>query len=360
MVALRSFSTVPYLPVLAVSPSEMRALEELPERDKDALLPLFRLRSWGVAHHLESTMERIAKAYGDRPYVGDLCPPEVPTGEPRPVHAELQQLRQPARGYANWCSFVEEHPNIIPTIQLGDLRELDEQVVRLRDLGRGLAVYLHGPALRLIANLAPAIGGLTKGGADLCFVIDLGQRGSDLLVDQASATAYVNAIRAIAPSAVVAISASTFPSGFVSLDAQDIYERAHFEGVVRQLGRAGLIYSDRGSARAEKQMGGGGTPAPRVDLAGSTGWAFFRDGDETNSRPQAYKKQAMRAMASPAWDAALKLWGCQMIERTALGDRDAVKSPSSSTAARINIHLHQQLFYGNQPGLYETDEEWDD
>ena len=305
-------------------------------------------------------MERIAKAYGDRPYVGDLCAPEIPKGEPRPVHAELHQLRRSDRGYANWCSFIEEHPKIIPTVQLGDLKELRDQVARLLQLRRGLAVYLHGPALNLVANISQAIGVQTGGGADVFFVVDLGQQTSSLLVNQAITTAYVRAIRGVAPSATIAISASSFPSGFVNLDAQDIYERAHFEGVAGQLGRAGLIYSDRGSARAERQMGGGGTPAPRVDLAARSGWSFFRDSDEDDSRVAAYRKQAKRAMASKLWDRALKLWGCQMIERTALGDRDAVKSPSSSTAARINIHLHQQLYYSDPDGLYDTDEEWVD
>ena len=54
------------------------------------------------------------------------------------------------------------------------------------------------------------------------------------------------------------------------------------------------------------------------------------------------------------------LWGKQMIERTAYGDEGAISSPPKATAARINIHLHQQLFFGNQAGLYDTDEDWSD
>jgi hypothetical protein len=56
-----------------------------------------------------------------------------------------------------------------------------------------------------------------------------------------------------------------------------------------------------------------------------------------------------------------RVWGTQMIERTALGDPDAITSPVRATAARINIHLHRQLFYDDPgAGLYDTDEEWTD
>jgi hypothetical protein len=61
-----------------------------------------------------------------------------------------------------------------------------------------------------------------------------------------------------------------------------------------------------------------------------------------------------------AWDAGLRLWGTQMIERTSLGDPDAITSPARATATRINIHLHRQLFFDDPDGLYETDEDWSD
>ena len=60
------------------------------------------------------------------------------------------------------------------------------------------------------------------------------------------------------------------------------------------------------------------------------------------------------------WDPELRLWGTQMIERTSLGDLDAIISPARSTAVRINIHLHQQLFYGEPGSLHATDEDWVD
>jgi hypothetical protein len=73
-----------------------------------------------------------------------------------------------------------------------------------------------------------------------------------------------------------------------------------------------------------------------------------------------YQLQASALIASRHWDSRLRLWGCQMIEKTAFGDESGITSPNRATAARINIHLHQQLWFGDAEALYDTDEEWKD
>jgi hypothetical protein len=356
---LRDFGTTRYLPILSISVAEMRALEELPERDKDLLLPFFRLRPWGVSNRLQNTLNRLGDAYGDRPYIADVLPPVPLTGEEREVHRELGALRASAGGYSAWTRFVEERANIIPCVQLGDLAELQLQIENLYRLGRGLVVYLEPPAFGRVADIARVIGEITGRGSGVQFILDMGQRGRELLLATAESVGLVRTILRHAPDAVIALSASSFPSDFVGLDRQDIYERQHFDGVARELPLDRLVYSDRGSARAEKQMGGGGTPAPRVDLPGNLGWEFYRDETDGN-RSAGYFAQANACKKSAMWDENLRLWGVQMIERTAGEDSTAIKSPASSAAARINIHLHRQLFYGDPAGLYATDEEWTD
>lgn len=345
--------------MLTVSNAEMRGLQELPNADKDLLLPYFQLRPWGVSHELRSTVNRISEAYGERPFLVDICGPVLPTGEPRPVHAELAALRDPRNGYAAWCEYVEAHAFMIPTVQLGDLAQVRGQVERLYALGRGLALYLPRTVHGQLRNIIELVADHTAQGADVVAIIDLGQRDQELLLAQAATTGLVRTVIGAAPRISVAVSASSFPQDFVGRPAQDIYERQHFEGVVRNFNDNRIIYSDRGSARAERQMGGGGPPAPRVDLATGQAWSFFRDASG-GARPAGYAAQSRLAMASGAWDHALRLWGYQMVERTAGGDVTAIRSPTSSAAVRINIHLHQQLFFNNPGGLYETDDEWDD
>lgn len=344
--------------MLSISVAEMRALEELPERDKDSILPYFQLRPWGASHELEKTLNRLSDAYADRPFLSDISAPSVLDGEPRPVHRQLDALRRPAGAYANWCDFLEDQPSMIPTVQLGDVASLAQQAERLARLQRGLGVYLPAPAFGRATDIGRVVGDVTDGGTEVIVILDLGQRGRDLLGAQAQSAGLVRSLRDHLPSAAISISASSFPGDFVGLNDQEIFERQHFNGV-RDVVRGNLIYSDRGSARAQKQMGGGGTPAPRVDLAGAAQWSFFRDGTG-GDRAAGYEKQAQDAMESDAWDGDLRVWGVQLVERTAGGDRHAIKSPASAAAARINMHLHQQLYFGDADGLYETDEEWQD
>lgn len=358
----RDWNSVPYLPILALSPAEMRGLEELPNRDKNLLLPYVHLRPWVGAYTLDKALDRVKKAYGERPYIADIAPAEP--GEetkPREVFAELRALRDPKGGYANWCEFITAQENLIPALQLRDVTQLKAQIECLYALGRGLAVHIRPQMMSVLATLVGAIATETGGGKNVCFVIDLAKQSQSLLLAEAHTVGTINSVRTAAPNGHIAVSASSFPEGFTSIEKQDIFERQHFNGVVSILGPEKLIYSDRGSARAEKQMGGGGTPAPRIDYAGGSRWDFFRaEPVKKEDRPAAYVAQAKLAYKHSCFDKKLQVWGCQMIERASKGDLTAIHSPALSTAARINIHLHQQLFHGDSSGLYETDEDWDD
>ncbi|MDP2763840.1 MAG: beta family protein [Brevundimonas sp.] len=358
--ANRELGVVSYLPILSVRPAEMKALQELPERDKDLLLPCFKLRPWAGAHHLSSALDRIEDAYGERPYFLDLAEEEPAPTTPRPVHEHLAALRLPAEGYANWCEFIEQYRHIMPAAQVGEPAELSAQVARLFGLGRGLLVPIPRRAFDQIDGIARTVGEATNGGVDVCFLLDFGRAGLELLQQQIVCAGYVRTISAHCPQAIVSFSASSFPDSFTNIDRQDIYERQLFDGVRMALPGARLIYSDRGSARAERQGGGGGLPAPRIDYAQASRWRFYR-ADNGGDRMSDYQTQAEALVDDPdVWDPELRLWGTQMIERTSLGDLDAIISPARSTAVRINIHLHQQLFYGEPGRLHETDEDWSD
>lgn len=353
---LRDLDEIAYMPLLSIRPAEMLALESLPERDKDLMLPIFRLQPWVGAHRLESALARMSDAYGDRPCFATLCDPDV-VASPRPVHEQLDALRSPANGFSAWCDFVEARDNLIPAVQLTDVGEFDVQIARLRNLDRGLIVLVEQDAFQFLRAIASRTAAATEGGRDVVFLLDWGRQTRHLLLLQAEAVGYIRSIREVAPHARIGLSASTFPEGFTAITNQDIYEREFFQAVRQHADR--LIFSDRGSARAERQTGGGGAPAPRIDYARSRQWDFFRS-DSADDRPSAYQFQAQRLMNSAIWDRDLRLWGTQMIERTALGDESAITSPARATAVRINIHLHQQLFFDAPSSLHETDEEWTD
>ena len=347
------WSNIPYLPMLSLRPAEMRALEELPNITKDRLLPIIHLRPWVGSHRLQNATGCIADAYGDRRVVIAMGEREQPNE--RLVHAELDALRETTHGFRQWCEFFEANENYIPAIQFSpDVLAEEEQIARLFDIDRGVVVVIEPPAFGFVSLIAQRVGQRTQGGHGVCFIIDFGPAGRDHLEVAARAMGYIDAIRRHTPAAYVALSASSFPDNFAGRKSQLIYERRLFDTLPTS---SNLIYSDRGSARAERQTGGGGQPNPRIDYPLRTEWEFHRS-DEVFGFT-GYAQQARNLMSADYWNPELRVWGTQMVERTAAGDTSAIGSPQKATAARINIHLQLQTFYDVPDAAENTDEDWD-
>ena len=347
------WSGVPYLPMLSLRPAEMRALEELPNSTKDRLLPIIHLRPWVGSHRLENATARIADAYGDRRVV--IAMGEREQANERPVHEQLEALRDSSLGFDAWCRFFDQNENYIPAIQFSpEVTQEEAQIARLYGIDRGLVVVIESPAFGSVGVIAARVGQRTEEGQGVCFVLDFGQAGRDHLEVAARAAGYITTIRQHAPAAYISLSASSFPDSFVGRADQPIYERRLFDTLPAV---AGLIYSDRGSAKVERQTGGGGQPNPRIDYPLRTEWKFYRS-DEVFGFP-GYAQQARALMGAVHWNPDLRVWGTQMVERTAAGDTSAIGSPQKATAARINIHLQLQAFYNAPAAAEDTDEDWD-
>jgi len=334
----------------------MNALSELPEKDKDLLLPLILMRGWVGAAKLQNSLDKVEEVYGDRPWLVDIDLEYRASEKVRPVHTSLNELKISDNGYHNWCEFITNLPNAIPCLQLMDLNQLAPQIATLANLGRGIAV-------RIVPEMLPGINHITNAlssaqGLNPLVVFDFGQENRDLLTKVATTIPIVQNIHTALPGASIVVCATTFPSSFVGLPDQEIFERNFFNMVRDNCPGIQLIYGDRGSARAEKQGGGGGVPAPRIDYPLVNVWKFFR---KDEPKPQGYFNAAAELVASDSWDPNLKIWGTQWIERTAKGDVYAISSPAKSTAVRINIHMHLQLHYGAPlEEVLDTDDEWED
>lgn len=355
---LRPLSSVPYLPFLSLRPSEMRALEELPNKTKDRLLPVVHLRPWTTAFMLQASLDRLQQAYGDRPTVIAIGPPEQ-AGALRPVHSELARLRLSGGGYQNWCDFIADtgHEHFIPAVQLEDVDHLSGQLTFFHQLGRGLFVIVPRPAYVSLRPLAAAIGQLTDGGRDTCIILDEEVASRDSLERAAILVGHCRAVQENCPNAIISISGSSFPEQFTSIVRQDIFERLLFDQVAARIGQDRMIFSDRGSARVERQRGGGGQPAPRIDYPQAGRWSFFRSSQEGFA---GYRDMALEVQRQqpPIFDASLRVWGTLMIERTANNDSSAIRTPARSTAVRINLHLQRQTFFNDPISLYDTEDDW--
>lgn len=366
-----------YLPILAISPAEMAAIGELPDKDKDAILPLFPLKGWVSAHRLESSIKKIENSIGNRPWIADIDEKFLSenkvflfTGRypEKPVYQELSDLLDPSDGYKNWCSFIQSQENAIPCIQHESMASIEGQINNLASLGRGVVLRIC-PNEQNTRKHSLLINALKENNTeDLLIIYDLG--GIDINFHERIPLLerLITEAKGRIENVTVAISASSFPSGFAGQQngTNSIYERILFNRVLDKGTFNPLIYSDRGSARAEKQDGGSGVPPPRIDYPLKKDWKFVRREvddnapDSKSKRTVAYIEIAKEVINGEYWISELRLWGTQQIEITAESNEFGIYSAQRATAVRINIHLFNQLHYNSTDDIINTDEEWVD
>jgi hypothetical protein len=355
-----------YMPVLSIRPAEVVALAELPDLSKDRMIPLILIKPWLGSGALVRGLDKIKHGFPARPWFAELDPEYEPAAT-SDSFAEIQKLRDPSDGFRNWIAFVQELASAIPVLRLRgvtDTQEILKQIDNASELGRGVCIRVE----RTILLLKPLVDVLAqRPDIDITMVLDYGQQDARLLVNVIPAKADVAYIREKIPGAKISLSATTFPSAFGSNSSQEIYERSFFNLVNSDVG--GLIFSDRGSARAGEQ-GGGGVPRPRIDLPSQSRWNFYRsdcvrgEGETNDSfrrrRLEAYGQMADEAVKSADWDKNLNIWGTQLIKITQLRSPFGITSPAKATACRINIHLARQSLYGLGVSSEELEEEWVD
>jgi hypothetical protein len=289
---------------------------------------------------------------------------DYPMDRETAVGREMAALSDQTNGFSNWIEFLGKTRGAIPCLQISnDLSILTAQIVAATELGRGVAVRVPRHSLAAIDVFCSLFSQVNY--KDVIFIIDFEQCDYRYSTEVIRALSSVSRIRSILGRVPIVISSTSFPSGFKDVTQQEIFERSLFLEVLSQIERPqGLIYSDRGSARMPKD-GGGGVPAPRIDLPSGTHWYFFRkdlDADATKEvRMAAYKEMADKAIRSPEWDPRLNIWGTQMIKLTQLGSEYGITSPVRSTSARINIHLFKQALRASPLPLSQlTEDDWSD
>jgi hypothetical protein len=329
------------------------------------MTPLILIKPWLGAGPLARALDKVQNGFPSREWFAELDPEYEPSASSE-TYAEIQRLRDRTNGFSNWIAFVEQLPHAIPVLQLrgiASVAEILDQVNNAAALGRGVCIRIERKTIGVEA-LIDVIS--ERNDVFFTVVIDYGQQDSRLLVNAVPAIKDVNYIREKIPSAQIVLSSTTFPSGFSS-GSQEIYERSFFNIVDGEVGQ--LIFSDRGSARALEQ-GGGGVPRPRIDLPSQSHWSFFRSDcvreahesleDFRVRRIEAYGAMADAAVNSQDWDVNLNIWGTQLIKITQLRSPFGITSPAKATACRINIHLTRQAFYGVDISKDELEEDWVD
>ena len=365
------FENIEYIPILGLKPAEMAALQELPGKDKDSLLPLIPLKKWANSGSLEKSFKRIEKAFGHRPIILDLDKEYLSTckSEDTGVSSEFLGLCNPEEGYKNWVSLFKQYPNYIPVLQIKDVGELSAQldsfielecpiVLRL-ELGlkvdKKLDIEYFIDALKILLAKKSYI-------KDLLIILDYGDFSRKDLINYHRYRSIIEWFSKNFPLVSISISGTSFPYLFTGSYRGEIpiYERQIYNKISSELTDIQLIYSDRASTSAGKLGGGGQRPPPRVDYPLKNDWRFIRKEDDDYEPRYLYQEACREIIKSEYWNKDLRLWGVQMIEETSLKDPYGITSPQKATAVRINIHLYLQLHYSENLDDLDTDEDWED
>lgn len=363
-----------YAPILSLQPAEMVALEELSKLDKDKLLPIVSLKGWVSSKCLDNSLKRLEKAFGNRSIIIDIDEEflyskwdKSDNSYPdKQIYKEFEELLDSKNGYENWVSFIVEKSNFIPVLQLEDLSELDKQVksFKIKEVPIVVRVSLKENDTIDSKKLNGVVKCLLENDLkNLSIVIDCGDITRKNLLDWKSYADFIKRLGGLFPNANFIFSSTSFPYSFAGAYRGElpIYERQIFEKISGECSDYKLIYSDRGSARAGKLGGGGGSIPVRLDYPLKKDWRFIRiEVPEGADKTELYKQAAQEMIASDYWSLAVPVWGTQMIEKTSYGDPYAIISPIKATAVRINIHLFQQLYYNKLPEEVVTEEDWED
>ncbi|MEF1218625.1 protein beta [Photobacterium damselae] len=366
------FNDYKYIPILSLKPAEMVALDELNNLDKDLLLPLIPLKRWTTSRTLEKSIARIEKAFNSRKYILDIDKEFVISlknvEKTEDIHNEIKDLYCSDYGYKNWYNFLSKKNNIIPCIQFDDINVLEEEIHNLLELKRPLVARFemsgNTPISPTDFNIAIRTLSKFEYQQDLLIILDYGDLDRIDLIEYEKYSTLIRKIKNFIPSATFSISGTSFPYSFSGSFRGEIpiYERQIFNKIIKYSDDLNIIYSDRGSTRALNLSGGSGLPPPRIDYPLKNDWRFIRKefSEEREDKEELYTKAAKEMMNTDYWNSEIRVWGTQMIEKTAIGDKFGITSANRATAVRINLHLHQQLHYFSNLSDIETEEDWED
>lgn len=352
---------VNYVPTLAIRASEMNGLEQLPGLTKDRMRPLFLLAPWTTASTLAKAVERAEKAFPDRRYFLDLDRDYAITNPEADAQAELLELLSPHDSYAKWWEFVAGYPYACPCLQLRDQDAggIRTQIGRAQEMGREFCLRIVLP--RFPPNLAEAVDVLNAvGTADFTVILEGGWTSDPLSLTAQFSGLIGGALGDLDAQVPIVVSCTSMPKGFEDIEGQKpipFSNRTLVGQIARDHNRRRIVYGDWGSTRPREPSGHKQRPYDRIDFPTGNSWIIARNRRKSWDFQKAAEEIVDR---SGEWNGGLNVWGTIMILQTKANPAFGINTPQKNVAARVNIHLHRQAFFGIDPSGLDFDEDWHD
>jgi len=350
-----------YVPIIKTSEAEMRAIENLSEKTKDAVVPLFELTRSRACKTFKRgdifrRMAHLGVAFGEeRRFFLDL------TGDPFSRNEQIELLQDNAKGYRNWVRFLaglkETFPRVVPVTQISDIgvrteadfyagirqqvKALDDEFGQIayrfplfnydsfaRDLDEICSV-IHASHITVVLDADFILRGMAE---------QYAKKASDIL-KQLERSPFRNIV-------VAGTSFPQNPTEYGDSKTGDIpLEECTLFDLLGGSTKAPLVYGDYATLNPKRspQAGGNGW-IPRVDMPIRKQIFYHRSrrSEVEHRYDPAYTRAAKRVVADERYAKASKkigeCWGIEQIEQAADGYPQGL-SPSFWISVRMTIHI---------------------
>lgn len=356
---LKSIFECTYMPSLCIRPSEMRALEELPEKDKNIIFPYIMFSPWVGSSKISASIKRIEKAYGYRTFILgiDRYYPTDKIGTD--AQRDFVKIASGDNNFRDYLDFAQSIEQAIPcAFVVGEnYQSLRHQIDAALNLGKGVVISIDKHRSIVTDELGEILQRLP---ADQFGIHICGGWSKDPLLDEHWFTLCCKKIFSAVDKAPIVVSSTSFPKLFDHINGVEtipIGSRSLFESISKQFNYERIIYGDWGSAKPRSDERAS-PPKPRIDYALGDKWVIARRWKTNQKDNWDYASAAAQLIESKYWPNEISVWGELRIQQTAQGLAFPIDSAPSNVAARINIHLHQQANFGVT--IRDTDDPWDD
>jgi hypothetical protein len=352
-----------YVPTLAIRASEMNGLEYLPGATKDRMTPCILLAPWANSTSLKKAVERVERAFRHRFYFLDIDRDYEFTNIESPPQQELRDLLNPSNAFENWCRFVDENQWVWPCVQARGQTEADirRQIERFQESGRAYCMRIFMD--RVPSNIADVVAAFAASGtSDYAIILEGGWAQDPLSLTVWYDGLIGGHLQTIDANVPIILSCTSMPRMFTEFDGG--ITRVPFSNRVlidqirqRRANRTRIVYGDWGSTKPREPASFASRPLDRVDYPTRDAWDIARN----KTGGWGFQKAASAIVSSGDWDGNLAIWGEEQILNTTISPALGIDTPQKNVAARVNIHLHLQSFYGtdNLGGL-KLEEDWED